>query len=83
MRMNAHQLRRWLSHEVLGREIPREPPPKDRCGPARDPAYRVCDAGACDSREGLTPDLDAVRAFERQKLAGQYGDLIRQRVERR
>jgi hypothetical protein len=38
---------------------------------------------ACDSREGLTPDLDAVRAFERQKLAGQYGDLIRQRVERR
>jgi glycosyltransferase involved in cell wall biosynthesis len=39
---------------------------------------------ACDTRDaegGRSPDLDAVRAFERRRLAEQYGDLIRQRVE--
>jgi len=38
---NSRLLEQWLAGEVLGREIPRKPPARERRGPARDAAYRA------------------------------------------
>lgn len=53
MRSKRH-LERWLAKEVLGRDIPRKPPQKERKGPPRDPKYRswirTFPCAACGSR---------------------------------
>jgi hypothetical protein len=38
---SKRQLEKWLAREVLGKQIPRKPPSKERRGPARDADYRA------------------------------------------
>ena len=50
--ISSWNLRRWLSREVLGRDIGRKPPQRERKGPPRDWKYRAwirsLPCAACD-----------------------------------